>query len=70
MVKEPSYAYSSPNTMWINVVHKYNSGSIMTIELRNTNKDIQQAAYFIMRIGHHWETSAQYPNDHGKKKIL
>ena len=40
----------------------------MTIELRNTIKDNRQAAYFIMRIGHHWETSAQYPNDHGKKK--
>ena len=40
----------------------------MTIELRNTIKDTRQAAYFIMRIGHHWETSAQYPNDHGKKR--
>ena len=40
----------------------------MTKELRNTIKDTRQAAYFIMRIGHHCETSAQYPNDHGKKK--
>ena len=23
MVKEPEYRYSCPNTMWINVVHKY-----------------------------------------------
>ena len=40
----------------------------MTIELRDTIKDTRQAAYFIMRIGHRWETSAQYPNDHGKKR--
>ena len=31
-VKEPGYTYSSPNTTWINVVHKYNRGSIMTTE--------------------------------------
>ena len=43
--------YSSPNTMWINVVHKYNSWLL----------------YYEMP-RHHWETSAQYPNDHGKKK--
>ena len=42
----------------------------MTIELRNTIKDTRQAAYFIMRIGHHCETSAQYPNDHGKKNTV
>ena len=23
-VKEPDYAYSCPNTMWISVFHKYN----------------------------------------------
>ena len=49
MVKELEYTYSSPNTMWINVVHKYNRGSVMTIKLRNTIKDTRQAAYFIMR---------------------
>ena len=49
MVKEPVYTYSSPNTVWINVVHKYNSGSVMTIKLRNAIKDTRQAAYFIMR---------------------
>ena len=49
MVKEPIYTYSSPNTVWINVVHKYNSGSVMTIKLRNAIKDTRQAAYFIMR---------------------
>ena len=50
MVKEPVYTYSSPNTVWINVVHKYNSGScVMTIKLRNAIKDTPQAAYFIMR---------------------
>ena len=50
MVKEPVYTYFSPNTMWINVVHKYNSGSgIMTIKLRNAIKDTRQAAFFIMR---------------------
>ena len=49
MVKEPVYTYSSPNTAWINVVHKYNSGSVMTIKLRNAIKDTRQAAYFIMR---------------------
>ena len=70
MVKEPGYAYSSPNTMWINVVHKYNRGSVMTRKLRNTIKDTRQAAYFIMRTDHHWETSAQYPNDHGKKDTV
>ena len=42
----------------------------MTIELHNTIKDTRQTAYFIMRIGHHWETSAQYQNDHGKKKKI
>ena len=41
--------HSSPNTMWINVVHKYNRGSIMTTELSNKIKDTRQAAYFIMR---------------------
>ena len=45
------YTYSSPNTMWINVVHKYNSWLL----------------YYEM-LCHHWETSAQYPNDHAKKK--
>ena len=49
MVKEPFNTYSSPNTMWINVVHKYNSGSVMTIKLHNAIKDTRQAAYFIMR---------------------
>ena len=49
MVKEPVYTYSSPNTVWINVVHKYKSGSVMTIKLRNAIKDTRQAAYFIMR---------------------
>ena len=49
MVQQPVYTYSSPNTMWINVVHKYNSGSVMTIKLRNAIKDTRQAAYFIMR---------------------
>ena len=42
MVKEHGYTYSSPNTMWINVVHKYNS-------YVNRIKDTRQAAYFIMR---------------------
>ena len=32
----------------------------MTIKLHNTMKDIW--------LGHHWETSAQCPNDHGKKE--
>ena len=41
------YTYSSPNTMWINVVHKYNSWLL----------------YYEM-LCHHWETSAQDPNDH------
>ena len=45
------YTYSSPNTMWINVVHKYNSWLL----------------YYEM-LCHHWETSAQDPNDHAKKK--
>ena len=49
MVKEPVYTYSSPNTVWINVVHKYNRGCVMTIKLRNAIKDTRQAAYFIMR---------------------
>ena len=49
MVKEPEYTYSSPNTMWLNVVHKYNRGSVMTIKLRNTIKHTRQAAYLIMR---------------------
>ena len=49
MVKEPVYTYSCPNTVWINVVHKYNSGCVMTIKLRNAVKDTRQAAYFIMR---------------------
>ena len=49
MVKDLVYTYSSPNTMWINVVHKYNSGSVMTIKLRNAIKDTREAAYFIMR---------------------
>ena len=49
MVKESEYTYSSPIIMWINVVHKYNRGSVMTIKLRNTIKDTGQAAYFIMR---------------------
>ena len=49
MVKEPGYTYSSPNTMWINVVHKYNRGSVMTIKLRNTIKHTRQAAYLIKR---------------------
>ena len=49
MVKEPVYTYSRSNTVWINVVHKYNSGSVMTIKLRNAIKDTRQAAYFIMR---------------------
>ena len=49
MVKEHGYTYSSPNIMWINVVHKYNSRSVMTIKLRNIIKDTRQAAYFIMR---------------------
>ena len=39
MVKEPKYTYSSPNIMRINVVHRYNRGSVMTITLRNTIKD-------------------------------
>ena len=49
MVKEPGYTHSSPNTMWINVGHKYNRGPVMTIKLRNTIKDTRQAAYFIMK---------------------
>ena len=49
MVKEPRYTYSSPNTMWINVVHKYNRGSAMTIKLHNTIKNTRQAVYCIMR---------------------
>ena len=49
MVKEPVYTYSTPNTVWINEVHKYNSGSVITIKLRNAIKDTRQAAYFIMR---------------------
>ena len=32
MVKEPGYTYSSPNTIWINVVHKYNRRSVMTTD--------------------------------------
>ena len=43
MVKEPGYTYSSPNTLWINVAHKYNRGSIIQY------KDTRKAAYFIMR---------------------
>ena len=35
------YTYSSPNTMWINVVHKYNRG------VRDTIKDTLQVAYFL-----------------------
>ena len=49
IVKEPEYTYSSPNIRWINVVHKYNRGAVMTIKLRNTIEDTRQAAYFIMR---------------------
>ena len=49
MVKEPVCTYSSPKTMWISVIHKYNSRSVMTIKLRNAIKDTRQAAYFIMR---------------------
>ena len=67
MIKEAGYTYSSPNTTWINEGHKYNRGPVMTTELRNTIKDTRQAAYFIMRLGHHWDTFAQYPNDHGNK---
>ena len=67
MVKEPVYTYSSPNTVWINVVHKYKSGSVMTIKLRNARYSTGGLFYYEM-LGHHWETSAQYPNDHGKKK--
>ena len=34
MVKEPGYTYSSPTTMWINVVHKYNRGSVKILDRR------------------------------------
>ena len=64
MVKEPGYTYSSPNTMWINGVHKYNRGSV-----RNTVKDTRQAAYFIMRgSAIIWKLLRDIHNDHGKKK--
>ena len=53
MVKKHGYAHSSPNTMWINAGHKYNRGSVMTIELRNTIKDTRQATYFFMRLSHY-----------------
>ena len=49
MVKGHGYTSSSPNTMWINVVHRYNRGSGMTIKSHNTIKDTRQAACFIMR---------------------
>ena len=41
MVKEPGHTYSSPNNMWINVVHKYNRLSVI--------QDTRHAAYFIRR---------------------
>ena len=64
MVKEPGYTYSSPNIMWINVVHKYNRGSV--IQLKNFTGGLR--VFYYERLGHHLETSARYPNDHGKKK--
>ena len=36
MVKEPEYTYSSPNTMWINVVHKYNRGFVIQLTHSHT----------------------------------
>ena len=62
MVKEPEYTYSSPNTMWINVVHKYNRGSVIQYKRYSTG-----GLFNHERLGHHLETSARYPNDHEKK---
>ena len=62
MVKKPGYAYSSPNAMWMNVVHKYNRGSV--IQRYSTG-----GLFYYERLGHHLETSVRYPNDRGKKKI-
>ena len=60
MVKEPGYTYSSPTTMWINVINKYNRGSVIQYSTG--------CLFYYERVGHHLETSAQYPNDHEKKK--
>ena len=62
MVKELKYTYSSPNTMWINVVHKYNRESVLQLKISSGG------LFYYERLGHHLETSAQYPNDHGKKR--
>ena len=54
------HTYSSSTTMWINVVHKYNRGSVMQYSTGGL--------FYYERLGHHLETSARYPNDHEKKK--